>query len=100
MHLRKKIASLFSLGRHQHPVDRIARYNAAVGGLALFPQVYKVWASRSVGDISFAAFFLIMVNSCIWLWYSLHRRSAQLFISSVCTLTASALLCLAFLYFG
>ncbi|EKD57119.1 MAG: hypothetical protein ACD_57C00402G0003 [uncultured bacterium] len=44
--------SFTKLGRHHHPLDRIAEINGLLSGVVLYPQVLKAFMSKSVTGLS------------------------------------------------
>lgn len=78
--------------KHQHTIDKIAFVNGLVSGVALYPQVITTIASRSGEFVSPLSFFLIFINSIVWLLYSLHRSLFTLAITSMLNCIASGIL--------
>jgi len=80
------------LGRHQHPLDKIAEINGLLSGLALYPQVIKAIMSKSVGGLSVYTFLFIFMSSIIWIFYAHHRSLPQVLVSSFLNCIAAGLL--------
>jgi uncharacterized protein with PQ loop repeat len=74
---------------HRHFIDYLADANSAISALALFPQLFTALREQTVGGLSPTSFFLIALNSGIWLAYGIHRRMPPLVISSSLNALAS-----------
>jgi uncharacterized protein with PQ loop repeat len=76
--------------KHHHLIDTIAFLNAFVSAVSLFPQLY-VLLTTSTGkeNISGLSYFLIFLNSFVWLAYGVHRKTPPLIVSSVLNIVAS-----------
>ncbi|MBU1034528.1 hypothetical protein KKF59_00155 [Patescibacteria group bacterium] len=85
-HLIKK---LMRVDGHHHPIDRIANINSLVTGIALYPQLFKIIYSHSIGDLSMATFLIIFLTNIIWHFYGWHRRTLPVIFSSALNLLAS-----------
>lgn len=84
---------------HHHVIDYIAEANAVLGGLALYPQLYKVLTTRDAHDLSHLTFFMIGTANTIWILYGIHRRDVAVIISSVLVfLAAWSLFALSFVW--
>ncbi|MEW5955133.1 MAG: SemiSWEET family transporter [Candidatus Micrarchaeota archaeon] len=46
-----------------------------VGGLANFPQAYKIFRRKSAKDISLTAYSMILATTVVWLLYGLEISS-------------------------
>lgn len=84
--------SFTKLGRHHHPLDKIAELNGLLSGIALYPQVFKAIISRSVTGLSLYTFLFIFINSIIWICYAHHRNLPQVLISSFLNCIAAGIL--------
>lgn len=82
--------------RHHHDIDSLAGINSLFSGLALYPQVYKVFSTGSVEDLAHTTFIIIFINSLVWLIYAQHRKIWPLGISSALNTLASAYILYAF----
>ncbi len=87
--MRSFVRRLFDNGRHKHWVDYLAEVNSVISAIALFPQLFALLRGRSAEGLSLLSFFLIALNSCVWLMYGIHRRTPPLIISSICNALAS-----------
>lgn len=87
--MRSLFHRLFDNGRHKHPVDYLAEVNSGISAIALFPQLFALLGGQAATGLSSLSFFLIALNSCVWLVYGIHRRMPPLIISSTCNALAS-----------
>ena len=84
---------------HRHVIDYLADANGILAGTAIYPQLFKVMATKQVHDLAITTFVLIFVTSFIWLAYGIHRKALAILITSVMNLFGSgALVYLFFLY--
>jgi len=74
---------------HHHIIDKLAIATGVASGLALYPQVYLVITSASADNVSITTYAIILVNSIVWLVYSIHRDLLLLAIPSVLNILAS-----------
>ncbi|MCR4279121.1 MAG: hypothetical protein NUV78_00030 [Candidatus Zambryskibacteria bacterium] len=84
---------------HHHFIDRLAFFNGIVSGVALYPQVWAVLSSGSSLGVSLPTFIIILLNSLVWLTYSIHRGLISLAIASIFHFIASTILVVAIIYF-
>ena len=80
------------LGKHKHPLDKIAEINGLLSGVALYPQVIKALISKSVSGLSVYTFLFIFMSSIIWIFYARHRSVPQVLVSSFLNCIAAGLL--------
>ena len=76
------ISRIFNSNKHHNPIDRLAQVNALVSGIALYPQLFKVFITGNVTGFSLLTYILIALNSLIWIIYAIHRNLLPLLISS------------------
>ena len=84
------INKLLLTDKHKHPIDRIAKINAIVSGIALFPQLVKVSCTGDVAGFSSLTYLLIALNSLVWIFYAVHRKLFPLVLSSALNLIAAS----------
>lgn len=77
----------------------IAGFNAFLSGFALYPQVLKSFSSGESEDLSSLTYWLILINSIIWVFYALHRKTLPLLVSSALN-TVAAFIILFLIGFG
>lgn len=79
---------------HHHAIDYLAIMNSGISAIALLPQLYTLLTETSASGLSPISFFLIALNSVIWLAYGFHRKTPPLIISSLCNSTISIIILL------
>jgi uncharacterized protein with PQ loop repeat len=89
---------IFAIDKHHHPIDRIAKVNALVSGVALYPQLFKVIFTDNVVGFSFLTYTLIALNSGVWIVYAIHRKLMPLLISSILNCLAAFWIALFIIY--
>lgn len=77
---------------HQHFIDRLAFANSFVSGVALYPQAWAVLSTGSAAGLSATTFFLVFLNSVVWVLYAIHRDLLSLLIASLLNAFASGIL--------
>ncbi|MEK7567990.1 MAG: PQ-loop domain-containing transporter [Patescibacteria group bacterium] len=76
--------------KHNHVIDKLALLNALISGIALYPQVYLLLNSNQNKEgLSAISFVLILLNSVVWFFYGIHRKTNPLIISSFLNIVAS-----------
>ncbi len=88
---------LFS--KHNHPIDHLTEGAALLSGIALFPQVFKIFETKHVGDLAPSTFFILVISNAVWIAYGVHRRSLPLLISGSLNFVASGLILAMFFLF-
>jgi len=53
----------------------LATIFGVVNGLANFPQIYKIFKTKSAGDISTATYTLLTIGTIIWVLYGIEIRN-------------------------
>ncbi len=80
---------LFSLGQHNHPIDKLAEANSLLTSVALYPQFFKALATHQTTGISPTTYAIILVNNIVWIAYGIHRKTPPLVLASTMTVIAS-----------
>ncbi len=80
-------------------LELVADINGVIGGFALYPQVIKVLITNNIEGISLLSFFIILINSSIWLHYALTKRITALRISSTLNVAAASAIILFVAFF-
>ena len=57
--------------------------------LAFFPQVIKIWRTRSARDVSLAAFATFTVGIALWLAYGIAKGEMPIIVPNAITLCLS-----------
>jgi MtN3 and saliva related transmembrane protein len=50
-------------------VEIVGHTGAFLSSITFIPQVYKVWQSKSVGDLSLAMMVIVFTSTIVWLIY-------------------------------
>jgi uncharacterized protein with PQ loop repeat len=96
----KEIREQLGLTKHNHPIDQLTIGASLLSGVALYPQVFKVLATREVAGLAPSTFLFIAISNIIWLAYGIHRKSLPLLISGILNLIASGLILGMYFAFG
>ena len=64
---------------------------SALSSITFLPQVYKVWKSKSTGDLSMAMLLIVCSSTIIWLIYGIGKHLLPVIICN------SIICCLSFL---
>ena len=83
------------LNSHHHLIDRLAFVNSLISGVALYPQVWSAVVYGGTDSLSVLTYTLILLNSLVWIMYSIHRALISLGIASILNAIASAILLIA-----
>lgn len=76
--------------KHKHPIDRLAELNAFVGGIALYPQLFKILATHDVSALAPTSFLIMFASNLMWYAYGWHRSALPVIISSALSALAAA----------
>ena len=71
-----------ALPGHHHPIDYLAEANAFIGGLALYPQLYRAVKTHNVSQLSATTFLIIFVTNIVWAMYGIHRKDRAILSAS------------------
>lgn len=85
----KKLFEIFTDAQHHHVIDYLANINSGISAIALFPQLYTTIIDQTTIGLSGVSFFLIALNSLIWVIYGIHRHTPPLIVSSSFNFLAS-----------
>ncbi|MCC7523136.1 hypothetical protein IT407_05065 [Candidatus Uhrbacteria bacterium] len=86
--------------KHNHPIDRLTEGASLLSGIALYPQVFKIFTTKNVDDLAPSTFFILVVTNIIWIAYGVHRKSIPLLISGSLNLISSSLILGMYFAFG
>lgn len=50
-------------------IEVVGHTGALLSSITFVPQVYKVWKTKSVGDLSLSMMFIVLSSTMIWLIY-------------------------------
>lgn len=62
---------------------------SALSSITFMPQVYRVWKTKSVGDLSFATILIVFFSTIIWLVYGFGKNLLPVIICNgiICCLS-------------
>jgi MtN3 and saliva related transmembrane protein len=66
---------------------------------AYYPQAWRIWRTKSAGDISMASIVLFVVGTNTWLLYGLYREDVAIIASFLFGAIGSVIVLLLTLYF-
>lgn len=71
-------------------IEATGHLGAALTGVTFIPQVYKVWKSKSVGDLSLMMMFIVFLSTLVWLTYAIALMLWPVILANsiVCILSA------------
>ncbi len=52
-------------------IEAFGLVGAFLSAVTFMPQVYKVWKSKSVNDLSLTMIFIVFISTIIWLVYAI-----------------------------
>ena len=52
-------------------IEITGHVGAFLSSITFIPQVYKVWKTRSVNDLSLTMMFIVLTSTLIWLVYAI-----------------------------
>ena len=55
-------------------LDIIGHIGSALSSITFMPQVYRVWKTRSAGDLCMATILIVFVSTLIWLVYGIGKE--------------------------
>ena len=79
----------------------VATLAPLVNCIQLFPQLYKTYRTKSVGDLSPGSLVLILTTNLLWLLHGYFRFDNSLIVAGMISMTINiTLLILYFIYSG
>jgi MtN3 and saliva related transmembrane protein len=54
-------------------IESIGLLGSAISSITFMPQVYQVWKTKSVGDLSLAMMVIVFVSTIVWLVYGIGK---------------------------
>jgi len=51
-------------------IEAVGHFGAFLTSVTFIPQVYKVWKTRSVGDLSLTMMLIVLLSYLVWLTYA------------------------------
>lgn len=61
----------------------LATIFGTVGGLANFPQAYKIFKRKSAEDISILTYSILLIGAFIWILYGIEIRNFPVIITNI-----------------
>ena len=67
----------------------VGHIGSALSSITFMPQVYRVWKTKSVGDLSLTMMLIVFVSTIIWLVYGFAKSLWPVIIcnSIICALS-------------
>lgn len=71
-------------------IEATGHLGAFLTSVTFIPQVYKVWKSRSVEDLSLTMMFIVFISTLVWLTYAVALMLWPVILANsiVCVLSA------------
>jgi MtN3 and saliva related transmembrane protein len=72
-------------------VDIVGYFGSFLSAITFFPQVYKAWKTKSVGDLSLAMILIVFSSTIVWIIYGVAKNIGPVILcnSIMCVLVAS-----------
>lgn len=51
-------------------IEAVGHFGAFLTSVTFIPQVYKVWKTKSVGDLSLTMMLIVLLSTLVWLTYA------------------------------
>jgi len=71
-------------------IEATGHMGAVLTSVTFIPQVYKVWKSKSVEDLSLTMMFIVFISTLVWLTYGIALMLWPVILANsiVCILSA------------
>lgn len=71
-------------------LDITGHLGSALSSITFMPQVYRVWKTKSAGDLSMATILIVFFSTLIWLVYGIGKDLWPVIICNgiICALSA------------
>jgi MtN3 and saliva related transmembrane protein len=71
-------------------IEMIGHVGALLSSITFIPQVYKVWRTKSVGDLSLTMMLIVFTSTLIWLVYGIALMLWPVILANgfICLLSA------------
>jgi MtN3 and saliva related transmembrane protein len=72
-------------------VEFVGYFGSFLSAITFFPQVYKAWKTKSVGDLSMAMILIVFTSTLVWIVYGVARMIGPVILcnSIMCVLVAT-----------
>lgn len=78
----------------------LATIFGAVGGIANFPQAYKIFRRRSAKDISILTYSFLFVGAVVWILYGIEIWNAPVIITNTLGAINIGLVVIGWFFYG
>lgn len=55
-------------------VEIVGYFGSFLSAITFFPQVYKAWKTKSVGDLSMAMILIVFTSTIVWIVYGVAKN--------------------------
>lgn len=55
-------------------VEIVGYFGSFLSAITFFPQVYKAWKTKSVGDLSLTMILIVFTSTIVWIVYGVSTR--------------------------
>jgi MtN3 and saliva related transmembrane protein len=72
-------------------IEAVGHFGAFLTSVTFIPQVYKVWKTKSAGDLSLTMMLIVLLSTLVWLTYAFALMLWPVIIANsiVCILSLS-----------
>jgi MtN3 and saliva related transmembrane protein len=72
-------------------VEMVGYFGSFLSAITFFPQVYKAWKTKSVGDLSLTMILIVFTSTLVWIVYGVAMNLGPVILcnSIMCVLVAS-----------
>lgn len=55
-------------------IDFVGYFGSFLSAITFFPQVYKAWKTKSVGDLSMIMILIVFTSTLVWIVYGVAKN--------------------------
>lgn len=55
-------------------IEFVGYFGSFLSAITFFPQVYKAWKTKSVGDLSLAMILIVLTSTVVWIVYGVAKH--------------------------
>lgn len=81
-------------------IDYLGLFGAFLSSVTFVPQVYRVWKTKSVDDLSIWMILILLANVSTWLTYGIVKSDLAIIIANSIILVLSLMMLIFKLSFG
>lgn len=72
-------------------VEWLGYFGSFLTAITFFPQVYKAWQTKSVGDLSMTMILIVFASTLVWIVYAVARNIGPVILCNavMCVLVAT-----------